>query len=379
MAALVDIQNTGVRVSMKEGGETREEGESPRVTRQYLIEGVTDSSDAYAAILSFIDKKSGGTNCLFGIPLSNVTLTQVEYCNAYDCEVQFEFSTETSSSGYDSSSSDYGDSSGGSGGSGGGGSDEYPEIEDDAYQFNVTPGTAHVTHSIRTLGAVSAEGFPLQNFGGGVNLNDSGVFEGVDVYRPLVSYSISVSRPRSFFNSAYRRIIAKATCTINAGYFDGYAPGCVLFKGVNARPVWYTYSQDKYTFKDYYWRLEYQFEAAPATRHYFDGTSKVEPSASGDSSSDDGTAAQQTTDASSSAETTTDASSSAETTTETETAEEETPSGAYLYKRGFDYVWRLMAQTEGNDGAINSIISQINVEQMYYEFDFNLLGLRFPE
>ena len=176
-----------------------------------------------------------------------------------------------------------------------------------------------MTNSLATLGRAGAS---LRDFGGGIGWNGAG-FDGVDVITPHADFTISVNWPKSFFTQAYRLMLASATGAINSAAWQGFAAGCVLFKGVQAQPRSLKYTQpDGTTIKDWYWRATYQFEANPASTVVFNGTT--------------------------------------------------------LVKRGFDYLWKLSEKIEGANGELESNVVQVNVEQVYPEFDFSLLLLPFP-
>ena len=160
------------------------------------------------------------------------------------------------------------------------------------------------------------------SFGHGIGWNGES-FDGVDVSTPAATFSISVNWPKAFFTQAYRLALASATGSVNSTAWNGFSAGCVLFKGVTARPVAYSYTDGNgAAIRDYYWRSTYDFEARPATTMTFGGTT--------------------------------------------------------LVKRGFDYVWKA-TETNDSGAGLTSSVSQINVEQVYPEFDFANLGLPLPE
>lgn len=194
-----------------------------------------------------------------------------------------------------------------------------PDVDELDYSYNTTGGTSHLSYSLATLGRAGAN---LRDFGGGIGWNGEG-FDGVDVVTPRVEFSISVNWPSSFFTQAYRLTLANATGSINSALWHGFAAGCVLFKGVQANPRSFKRTlSDGSTVNDYYWRAVYQFEAAPATSVVFNGTT--------------------------------------------------------LVKRGFDYLWKLSEKIEGANGNLETQVVQVNVEQVYPEFDFSNLLLPFP-
>ena len=194
-----------------------------------------------------------------------------------------------------------------------------PNIDELDYSYNTTGGVSHLSYSLATLGRAGAS---LRDFGGGIGWNGNG-FDGVDVITPHTEFSISVNWPAAFFTQAYRLALANATGCVNSATWHGFDAGCVLFKGVQASPKSFQVTlADGSTVKSYYWRAVYTFEANPATTVVFNGTT--------------------------------------------------------LVKRGFDYLWKLSEKTESANGDLQSQVVQVNVEQVYPEFDFANLLLPFP-
>lgn len=199
-----------------------------------------------------------------------------------------------------------------------------PDVEPCDYQFTATGGTSHITHSAATLYAVPATGETVRDFGGGIGLNAEGQFDGCDVVTPRCNFTISQSFPKTWFTSYYRKVIASCIGCVNMYAFDGFYAGCVQFKSCDAKPVWFSYT-DSLTgnqIKDWYWRASYRFDVAPRATLTFGGQTIV--------------------------------------------------------KRGFDYLWKLVEKTEDSNGNETAKIVQINVEQVYSEFDFEELCLPIP-
>lgn len=284
----------------------RETGENPRVVWQFLIRGVDDASDAYDALYNYLlanFSDGDGGIASYDIPLSNIRVSTTDSNYIYEGEATFEYPPDAEIDDDDINDPTY----------------EQPEIDELDYTYNTTGGTSHVTHSLATLGRAGAS---LRDFDGGIGWNGNG-FDGVDVITPHEEFTISVNWPKTFFTQAYRLALASATGSINSLPWQGFAAGCVLFKGVQASPKSFKYTApDGSTVKDYYWRATYYFEANPASTIVFNGTT--------------------------------------------------------LVKRGFDYVWRLVEKTESTNGDLEAEVVQVNVEQVYPEFIFANLLLPFP-
>ena len=201
---------------------------------------------------------------------------------------------------------------------------EPPEVEPCDYQFTATGGTSHITHGAATKRAVAAAGETVRDFGGGIGLNSEGGYDGVDIVTPQCNFTISQSFPKTWFNSYYRKTIASCVGCINRYAFDGFSPGCVQLKSVDSKVVWFSYT-DSLTgnqIKDWYWRASYRFDVAPQATLTFNDTE--------------------------------------------------------ITKRGFDYLWKLTEKTEDEFGNVTAKVVQVNVEQVYSEFDFAELYLPFP-
>ena len=307
----VDLYSSSLTIEETADSPEREESRTPRATRRFRVFGTDNAADAYSAMMSYLETNFYSSYLdgigTFDIPLASVRQEKVEHTYVYNFECNFEFpSDDTSSSINDTSYS-------------------YPDVEDSDYQFSVSGGTSHISHSLSTLYAVAASGYNVRNFGGGIGVNEEGTFDGVDIVTPRVAFSITVSRAKSYLTSAMRLAYANAVGCINDATFDSYAAGEVLFKGFSARPTWFSYNDSSgNTYKDWYWRISYSFEASPTVTMTLNNTT--------------------------------------------------------ITKRGFDYLWRLTEKYENTStGQLDSVVRQINVEQVYPEYDFSAFGLTFPE
>lgn len=288
----------------------REEGENPRATRYFVVTGTDNGGEAYAALFSYLSENfddGSGNIATYDIPLKAIRLTKLEGAAAFDAECTFEFPANADAS-TDVNDVDY----------------ELPDVENCDYQFTATGATSHITHSSATLYAVAASGETVRDFDGGIGLNDDGDFDGVDVYTPRCNFSISQSFPKVWFNTNYRKVIVSCIGCVNKYAFDGFPAGCVQLKAVDAKPVWFTYTNAATgdQVKDWYWRATYRFDVMPQTTITFNGTTIV--------------------------------------------------------KRGFDYLWKLVEKTEDSNGNATAKIVQVNVEQVYPEFNFSELELPLP-
>jgi hypothetical protein len=306
----VDLYSSGITIGMMENSPEREEGENPRATLRFRAIGSDDAGAAFAAMIDYLRtywwQDDPGRIAAWQIPLKNVRMEKIEHAPAYNFECLFEFSDEDSSK--DVNDPEY----------------EYPPIQDSDYQFTTTGGTSHITHSLETLAAIPAEGYPLRNFDRGIGLNEDNSFDGCDIVTPHVSFTITVSRPRLFLTSDTRMLLAQATGAVNSAPFDGFAAGELRFNGINSNKVEYNYTENGQSYKNWYWRISYSFEASPNVPLVFNNVPVV--------------------------------------------------------KRGWDYVWQLVERKENTTtGQLDCAVRQLNVERVYPEFDFALLGLPLPE
>ncbi len=288
----------------EQGGDSlvRETGESPRAVWKFLVVGADNAPDAYDALYWYLEEvfvDSDGNIASYNIPLDSIKLSTTDNDHVYDAEVVFAYRTSHEQINEPSY--------------------EQPQIAEFDYTYTTAGGTAHITHSLATLGAAGAD---IRNFDGGIGWNGDS-FDGVDIVTPRVEFSIGVNWPKTFFTQAYRLTLANATGCINSQAWNGFAAGCVLFRGVSASPQSYKRTLlDGSTLKDYYWRAQYAFEASPASTRTFNSTT--------------------------------------------------------LVKRGFDYLWALTEKIESPTGNLESRVVQMNVEQVYPEFNFAKLLLPLP-
>lgn len=241
---------------------TREEGDAPRITWRFKINGADDASTAYASLLSWLAVRFAdgyGGIASYNVPLSNIRLSATASPFSYTAEVTFEFPTQTPVSN-EINDSGY----------------TLPDIEPNDYQFSTLGGSSHITHSLQTLSATPAVSTDTtRDFGGGIGWNGES-FDGCDVITPKQEFSITVSLPKDYVTTSYRLTMYAATGAINSAEFDGMGAGCVLFKGFTARPAKFEYSDENGNkIQDWYWRATYSFEAAASVSLNFGGQTIV--------------------------------------------------------------------------------------------------------
>ncbi len=92
--------------------------------------------------------------------------------------------------------------------------------------------------------------YPPANHGSLVNVTDEGV-EGVDVIIPTLDFTITKEFAANAVTMSFVRLLYSLTGTVNADNFLGFAPGELLYKGVDA------------SFNDDRWSISYEFSAIP--------------------------------------------------------------------------------------------------------------------
>jgi len=88
------------------------------------------------------------------------------------------------------------------------------------------------------------------NHGALVNVTEEGV-EGVDVVIPTLDFTITKEFAAGAVTMSFVRLLYSLTGTVNADNFLGFAPGELLYKGVDA------------SFNDDSWAISYEFSAIP--------------------------------------------------------------------------------------------------------------------
>ena len=310
---LIDLTGGGqIRIgeAQEENSFTREEGPEPQITVRFNIFGAENASEAYLALLSWLHSNYsdgfGGIAC-YDLPLLTVRLSTRASLWAYVAECVFKYDAE------DNTNSEINESS-----------YNMPTVEDADYSFDSGGGSAHITHARATLYAARPDGGAPVDYGGLIGPRDDGGADGVDIITPGMDFTITLSLPKYWFTAAYRMTIASAKGSVNSVPWGGYGAGNVLFKGVSARVVWMTWTDnDGNTCKDWYWRAQFNFSAAPGVPL--------------------------------------------------------TVGGQTIYKRGWDVVSRISENYSDAAGNTCAMVAQVNVYAVYPEFNFWLLNLPMPE
>ncbi len=296
--------------TLGDGSFIREEGASPSVKVSFTVQGAGDASTAYVALIAWLkDNYNDGAGGIaaYNLPLDVVRIQSTAAPSLYTAECEFKTREDGEEEDGSINSESY----------------ALPAIEASDYSFDTTGGTAHISNALEWLGSARPDGDAVVDYGGVIGPREDGSADGVDVVTPSMAFTIGVSLPQSWFDAAYRATIADATGAINAAEWNGFEPGCALFRGVSARVVWINWTDAAGNARrDWYWRASYSFQASPSV------SMKV--------------------------------------------------GSATLKKRGFDAVSRVSERYADAKGNTISAVAQVDICRVYPEFDFNLLGLPLP-
>lgn len=316
----IDLTDGGqIRIgeANEDGSFVRTEGDNPSITVKFNIFGADNASTAYTALINYLYtyfSDNYGGIANYDLPLDTVQISTTRSQFVYVGECVFQFPTSTNAS---SSAPENTDSNINSG------SYQMPEVEDANFTFSTTGGVSHINHALMLLDSARYDGGAPINYGLAIGPHDDGSMEGADIVTPTMSFDISLSLPKRWFTIGYRLAIAEATGCVNSLPWGGFAAGCCLFKGVDASATWMKWtSPNGRSCRDWYWRAVFHFEAA--------------------------------------------SSSSA------------VVGNRVLYKRGFDHFSRIVVSYPNDAGDTISVVEQVDVLQVYPEFNFYLLNINMP-
>lgn len=300
-----------IRIEEEQGTYTRETGENQRIERTFWIRNAADEGEAHNALVSWLYEyfqDDDGALADSGVRLKSIVISATGSPFVFKGACTFEETDDGSfDNGEDSNINDE--------------SYTLPNIEDSDYTFSTSGGSIHTIRSLATS-TIAATGEVARSFGGFIGYNGDG-FDGTDIAAPACEFSIGISLPKRFLNSAYRVLLANWTGCINSQPWNGFNAYCVQFKGVNAKVSHFTYTNRAgREIKDWYWRAEYSFQARPPEEVIFAGVSTL--------------------------------------------------------KSGFDYAWYTMGYVEDLDGGYTTAATALNIERVYRSFPFQLLGLPLP-
>lgn len=293
MASCIQKIFDGIEIGEKRESLKIETGENPSIVRSYVIAGTYSVAAATAAGRDFLVHEFGSPPVCDGLPITGTRLQPYAGVPAWNFEATFAPRKI----------------------------DDKDKVEESNYSFNATSGTAKILYSLETVAAVTVDGRPARNFYNGINRNDAGGYDGVDLIVPTPEFSIKQSHPLGWFSRSTRILVSTLVGCINNAPFDGYAPGELMFKGIEATTARYTDATGAYR---WYWQATYHFAASPNTFIPFGGQA--------------------------------------------------------VPKRGWDYSWMLTEKWENPaTGDEESYPVQLNIERVYRTMDFSALCLNLPQ
>lgn len=196
--------------------------------------------------------------------------------------------------------------------------------------MTTTGGSANVGSSLMTVAAVSAvANYPPISYGRLINVDRDGHAQGTEIKTSTVHINVALNWPSGLINEDYLLMLADSTASVNSTYWFGFAPGALLFEGANVDRITCNDPYDNSTY--FRWKVSYSFIGERNTI-ITEPTTYLGPSLFPYQST------------------------------------------IVVPKRGWEYLWRSYA-TAIIDGFPQTILRQVNVEQMYPYLNFSLLGI----
>lgn len=129
--------------------------------------------------------------------------------------------------------------------------------------FSTVGGTAHVTQAT-TLSPkhYACFGQPVRNHFGAIGLNNSGEYEGIEVKRPALQFTISQCVPSALFDFDTIRMLSNVSAHVNANTFLGFPPGEVLFEGADGELIEIA-NQTDFASPYFFFKVTYRFIHSP--------------------------------------------------------------------------------------------------------------------
>ena len=266
---VVDLNGIDVKESLEDGSFSYTDGNSPSAELKLVVRGALEAYPAYMAVVNYLQRNYGdetGYITMCNIPLDTIKLNKLACDFAYTAECSFQFEEDTTGNGNDGSADSRESNKRGTSPNNpsiNNSGYQMPDIQASDFQYANTGGTMHLTHAYSQRSYyLSPETTKAYNYYNGIGQCNDGVYDGVDVVCPAEVFSVTVSAPYYWLNSYYRTLITGCTGCTNQYPFWGYAPECVLFKGISASPVALNYTDlNGNAVKSWYWRIRYEFEA----------------------------------------------------------------------------------------------------------------------
>lgn len=121
-------------------------------------------------------------------------------------------------------------------------------IDETEEEWDFSTESAHITHSLATIGQYPAPGKTAPATHNALNLDENGI-AGADVDVPRADLTLIRFRPADLFTVAYRQVCATRVARVNLDNFLGHPPGEVLCARILARRRGLGDYQITYTFR----------------------------------------------------------------------------------------------------------------------------------
>lgn len=138
--------------------------------------------------------------------------------------------------------------------------------DEDQYSFSFDTGgaTMHIKQSLKTV-CKAPEDAPDLN--GAIERDNEGNINGTDITMPVLNFTETHTLSGSRVTTAYKKMVADLTGTVNSGSFRGFQPGEVLFLGASG-----TKRSKK---SNASWEITYRFAVSPNQTNFLVGSLKV--------------------------------------------------------------------------------------------------------
>ena len=205
-----------------------------------------DDEGAHDLLIVYLTQRFGDPAEYNGLPLSNMSLQLVD---------EFKWSANLEFSNTDQGQDDYDEREPVPSG-------ETPIVGVQNIQFNFSTIQTHINRSLSTVGSYYLGTAPI-DFGGKINVDSSGVCQGLDLIKPEMCFSITVNHAADAITpSVYFPTIFGAIGSVNSAAWGIFAAGTCLFMGADISNQKYS-GNDSVTGEEYrenYWQAVYNFK-----------------------------------------------------------------------------------------------------------------------
>lgn len=105
------------------------------------------------------------------------------------------------------------------------------------FKGSTRAGRSKVMKSLETVSQTGRAGYPVQDFGQAIEVDEKGKVNGTDIYTPSLEFSLEIYIKTDFFTYAYMRRLYQFTPSTNLDRFGPFIPGECLFLGAEWGPA----------------------------------------------------------------------------------------------------------------------------------------------